>query len=195
MTPTDQTSAEDIVVIVNAENAIIEVAEGWTTAAKRQGADAQLAPEQVKGLDLADYIGSEVTCVYYEAALKLCRMKNTAICREYRCDSPTHKRFMQVILTPKAEGCVEMRHRLLHESPFKQRLDLRFADREPKLKGFHLRCSLCNSIKLENQSEWLAPESLLTDQPQKLAVIHGVCPNCEATHWRSFSLVKHSAHK
>lgn len=171
-------------MVVDADNIICAVGEGWSAAAEQGNAAETLAQHQVVGKPLAQFIGNDTTRMYYDAVLKLCRLRGEAMSREYRCDSPTHQRFMSVTLTPLEEGKVEMRHTLLREYPFNFALKLACSGADKALPGRGvLRCSLCNRLYDREQELWQEPAQLVREQSLSLTVIHTVCPDCQATRW------------
>ena len=92
--------SKKVVYEIDSTNKIISLGEGWNEAAKEGGAQKELGEEEVVGSYLQSHVASDPTKMYYDAVFKLCRIKNEPLEREYRCDSPTHKRFMKMTLYP-----------------------------------------------------------------------------------------------
>lgn len=157
-------------------------------AAAEGGAAEALAPERVIGQPFERFIGSDTTRMYYAALLKLCRLKAHSISRDYRCDSPTHKRFMRMELHPLPKRRVETWHYLIKAEPFTHPVTpIDHTDPAARIgythSTFSLRCSICNRLRLPEQSAWVEPETLSHHGPCHLKVIHTICPDCKATDW------------
>lgn len=174
----------EVVVVVNRFNKIISLSSNWTEVAAEGGAEQILATDKVIGKDLDSFISSDTTRMYIESCLKLCRLRKQTIFREYRCDSPTHKRFMELQLTPLDDGVVEMKHFLLREEPFDVPIDIQEVSQYPT-KAQYIRCSMCNRLKQTGTDEWVAPESLHMEFRRSLPVIHSVCPDCMNALWQN----------
>jgi len=181
----DQETPEPPVILIVDELGIIEsVGGGWEQAADAGGAAENLKPQNVIGRPLGCLVGNDVTRMYYETVFKICRLRRKTLSRNYRCDLPTHKRFMQVTLTPLARGRVEMRHQLLHEEPFDNVFTSTEADESSgSSSALALRCSVCNQLRLSGSQSWVEPETLVGEAPRQLSVIHTICPACKNTNW------------
>ena len=176
---------ETVVLEVDADNCIRQVSESWTQVARAGGAEIELATDRVLGKPLHQFITSDTTRMYVEASLKLCRLRQEVLFRPYRCDSPTHKRFMELQLTPLEQGAVEMKHFLLREEAFEQPLHLEeVTQQKNRSAGTCLRCSFCNRLKPLEQHEWMPPEELHQSYISPLKVIHTVCPDCKGQVWQ-----------
>lgn len=175
----------ELALVVNRDDQIMSVSSNWDERAQNQGGGAQLFAQALIGQALSRFIRSDNTRMYIEACLKVCRLKQQVLFRPYRCDSPTHKRFMEMQLSPLAEGAVEMKHFLLKEEAFEQPLRLEtVASAEPGSGYAYVRCSMCNRLKPRGQSQWLEPQRCV-HQPQPLRVIYSVCPACLAQIWQT----------
>ncbi|MGC9457447.1 MAG: hypothetical protein ACP5DC_07955 [Halothiobacillaceae bacterium] len=179
----EKTCASDIRLVIDDQGIITDIGGGWDKAAKEGGAAEKLAVDSVIGKPLAGFIGSDATRMYYNAVFKLARLRGQTLTREYRCDSPTHKRFMEVTVTPRPDGHIEMLHQLLHEEPFAhQLLPVPVARSDPR-QGTALRCSICNRVRLPGQREWVEPATLVESEDKTLSVIHTVCTDCKHADW------------
>ena len=178
----------EVAITVDRYDRVLSVSSNWQAVAEEGGVGEALAPVNVIGYELSQFISSDNTRMYIEACLKLCRLKNEVLYRAYRCDSPTHKRFMELQLTPLKEGAVEMKHFLLREEPFDQPIYVKDVTKSvpPSAKtGFHYyRCSMCNKLKAPTEVEWILPEVLNLTLPEHIHVIHTVCPVCQQSIWK-----------
>jgi hypothetical protein len=178
-------SFDIITMTIDRHNIITDVGSAWVDVAAKGGASDTLAPQNVIGQPIENYLGGDVTQMYYDAVFKLCRLKNEVLTRAYRCDSPTHQRFMQLTLTPKADGSIEMLHETLKEIPFENSVNIVDMHKETTLRApaYTKRCNICNRLQYPNQTRWLAPEDLSQNAPLHVKVIHTICPDCKAIDW------------
>ncbi|MBN2644681.1 MAG: hypothetical protein JXR59_04315, partial [Desulfuromonadaceae bacterium] len=118
-----------------------------------------------------------------------CRLRNEPLTRDYRCDSPTHQRYMRVTLYPEGDGSILMKHETLREVPFSHPVVIRDMSRESPApaqiaSARVLRCSMCNRLKLKEAETWSSPETLSEHETKTFHVIHTVCPDCRSTIWK-----------
>ncbi|WP_127470172.1 hypothetical protein [Thiomicrorhabdus aquaedulcis] len=187
----DADSEQYLSLVVDAQNCIINVSNSWEPLAVQGGAGDSLQANKILGLPLKDFIQSDITWMAVETALKLCRLKRQPLSKPYRCDSPTHQRFMQmdlIPLQPFSTGLVKMQHGLLKEEPFKKPLyiqDMTASQGKTSLPHLILRCSFCNSLKNPKLGFWQTPEIFEHNQTieQPLQVVHTVCPSCKEARW------------
>lgn len=178
-----------VAVVVNRYDVIQSVSSSWQKIAEQGGAAESLALDKVIGRDLSVFISSDTTRMYIEACLKVCRIKQLILFREYRCDSFSHQRFMELQLTPLEDSAVEMKHFLLREIPFKTHVSLKDVSKEKPASGTpakfsFVRCSMCNSLKKVGEDQWVFPENLSQRLAEATPVIHSVCPSCLDKIWQ-----------
>lgn len=176
-------------LIVDRHDVIESVSSSWTAVAEQGGAAESLLPDKVIDRPLAVFIRSDSTRMYIESCLKVCRLKQQVLFREYRCDSLTHQRFMELQLTPLDNLAVEMKHFLLREVPFAKPVRLKDVSDQPEgqpkgLPHRFVRCSMCNSLKAVGSHHWVAPENLSQPLAVPIPVIHSVCPACLNKIWQ-----------
>lgn len=176
-----------VALVVDRDNIIKSVSSSWQAVAEQGGAGTSLQESNVVGQDLSRFIRSDSTRMYIEACLKVCRLKQQIIFREYRCDSPTHMRFMELQLTPLERGDVEMAHFLLREQAFEHPVNIEDVTPSPHhnspIAYSYVRCSMCNSLKPVGADQWIKPESLGDQLVKQTPVIHSVCPGCLNKIW------------
>ncbi|WP_321277208.1 hypothetical protein [Thiomicrorhabdus indica] len=170
-------------LVVNRDNLVVELDESWLEQARKNDSESVLAIEKILYQPLGKFIGDDNTRMYFEASLALCRLKKQVLYRPYRCDSPTHKQFMELELSPLEDGKVRMTHYLLRTEPFDKPVKftaVQFTNNQ------HLtvkRCSLCNSIQPTGSAEWIEPETFFKDKSDVMT-IHTVCPDCKNITWQ-----------
>jgi len=184
----DSSVSAVVIYTIDKKNKIIDIGGSWQEAAQQGNADHQLSRENVIGKPIEDFVCSDETQMYYDAIFKLCRLKKQAITRKYRCDSPSHKRYMRVTLKPLKNGSIELYHETLKEDPFENTVttyELKSAI-EPNSGSISLinkRCSMCNRIQPPQEKTWYTPEELSKHDAVKFQVIHTVCIDCRNIDW------------
>ena len=172
-------------IVVDRYNLITDLSSSWDDVAAEGHAEKALARHKVIGKELDAFIASDSTRMYIDSCLKLCRIKKQVLFRPYRCDSPTHKRYMELQLTPLADGAVEMKHFLLKEEPFPHPVNVNDVSADMNRVNFQFtRCSMCNRLKKVGTEKWVAPEKLIPQQQAPVNVIHSVCPDCLNKLWQ-----------
>jgi hypothetical protein len=167
---------------IDRKNTIIEIFDDWENAASVGNAQNLINPKRVIGNPIFKYIGGDSTKMYYDVIFQKCRLLNKEHKIDYRCDSPTHKRFMQMHILPLNNGQLSIVNYLLNEEAF---INAVFIEDVTNTKKSHImRCSICNKLKLRINSDWIAPGTLAQKEEQNFAVIHTICPSCKKIDWR-----------
>ena len=171
-------------LMLDINNQIIAVSDSWDCNAKIGHAKASVYARNILGKNLQDYISSDETVMYIDTALKLTRLTDKIHYKPYRCDSPTHKRFMEMEITPLANGELSINHFLLFEEPFSKPLFLQDVSQQSvRPISYLMRCSLCNDLKDPVTDEWLMAEKFDAQESAPISVIHTVCPSCKEKRW------------
>lgn len=162
---------------IDKRDVIVGIYDNWITAAKVGKASNLIDTTNILGTELLSYITGNSTKVYYDIVFQKCRFFNVNHIVEYRCDSPTHMRFMEMQIIPEANGLLTIHNYLLKQVPFKNSLnilDISEGGRKTEIK----RCSICNKLKLDYNDVWINPEVLVHFEEKFYSVIHTVCNNC-----------------
>ena len=178
---------EKVILTIDKSNIITAVGGSWNKAAQEGNASETLAPENVIGKSIEKFLGGDVTQMYYDAVFKLCRLKNEVLERDYRCDSPTHERYMKMRLIPLEKNQIRMEHELIKEVPFVNQVNILDITHSKEVKSniglFVKRCSICNKLNCPQSELWLAPENISKEKPVNIKVIHTVCQDCKNKKW------------
>jgi len=173
---------------IDKHNLIIHIGGDWENAANMADVQQELNPDKVIGRLVFDFICSDSTRMYYDAVFKLCRLKQSQATLDYRCDSPTHKRFMQLTLFPLKDFGIRLQHDLVREEPFDHTLDVKenldYTPSQQVIITPNKRCSICNRLQLAGETVWVYPEELVEKQPLSLKVIHTICSECKNINWK-----------
>lgn len=182
----DASHRHELTLQLDADNRIMWLSSNWEEVAEQGKAGQQLAEPKVLNQPLSRFVSDDETWLYYEACLNLCRKKQQVLIRPYRCDSPTHKRFMELQLTPLDKGWVEMKHFLIRSEAFEYAVYIQDVTHQQSIQPYQFtRCSLCNRLKAQHQDDWQSPESFGTLFLEPVNVIHSVCPDCQKTAWQA----------
>lgn len=162
---------------VDGTDRILEVGGTWDEFARSNSGERAVAV-RVIGTHLLDHVSGDVSRMYVRTVFEGVRILGRQVSRNYRCDSPATKRFMEMTVTPEAAGGLLVEHRLLRAENLVRPMG--FVPGIPGRPGSRVRCSMCNRLKVG--SDWRE-----IDQPNEdaaiagpIAVVYGVCSSCLA---------------
>ena len=158
---------------------IVAVDDRWLEFA-RDNAAPELTRESVEGQNIWSFIGDVDTQLIYRMVFDAVRTKMRPMIVSYRCDSPTLRRYMQLICLPKPKLAIEIRSYITHEEPrpYVALLDSELARSDEVVTI----CAWCKKCKL-NEFDWreiedALPELELFSESMLPQVSHGMCPDC-----------------
>lgn len=161
--------------ILDAEDRIIRVNSSWSAFARANGAP-ELAVDAILGKPLLDFISGKVTREYVQRLLSAARHRRQGVGLDYRCDSPTTKRYMRMEAAPWEGGEIRFTHRVMRIEA--RPAPLCFEKATERGRDTLVRCSACNRLKWQNA--WVEGEALpLGGGRAPIRVIYGVCPACQ----------------
>lgn len=162
---------------LDANNCVVAVSEYWDVHAMMYQTPSLLA-KNIIGKALDSQISGDVTQMFTDTMITSARVQAKSLTRRYRCDSPTHKREMEMVLTPLANGHLRIAHQLVSETAWQhtRRMHTQAKPGKHRIK----RCSMCN--QLLDGDEWLSQDAYLARYPElgqtDLSVYYGICPEC-----------------
>lgn len=159
--------------LVDAENRIVEVGGGWDAAVDALGAGSGVAQADVVGRQLESCIAGDATKMFVRAALDAARVLRQTRVLPYRCDGPGERRYFEMVISPQADGRVQVAHRLVEVRAQASRRppDRALASSRHALAGW--RCSQCWRVRLSNAADWSE-----ADAEPPFALAQDVCPEC-----------------
>jgi hypothetical protein len=166
---------------LDANNCVVAVSEYWDVHAMMYQTPSLLA-KNIIGKPLDSQISGDVTQMFTDTMITSARVQSKSLTRRYRCDSPTHKREMEMVLTPMANGHLRIAHQLIEETPWQhhRRLRTQAPNATGRAKCRLKRCSMCNDLL--DGDEWVSQDVYLARHPEQdkgsLAVFYGICPRC-----------------
>lgn len=149
---------------------IVRVSPEWDVFALANDGE-QAVGAKVCGRRLLDFVAGDITRIWVHNLLCKARM-GRRIERDYRCDSPTMKRYMQLAIELDAERTVRMRHTLLREEPMQHPVEFALGSSSAPYRE---RCSICNRIQIADQ--WHEADAVNAGQ-NPVAVLYTICPDC-----------------
>ncbi len=156
--------------LVNKNNVIVDVDAEWDMAAASNTGGQGATGDRIIGRTLDDFLSGDATRMFVRSALDSARLMGTTRTLPYRCDSHTHKRRFEMVISPEENGHVRVAHQLISS-------ELRASKkRQPAfdvLETVGLRCSQCWSVRLIGSAEWTA-----IDVPPNSQLVQDVCPPC-----------------
>ncbi len=161
-----------VIYLINSENLIVELNQEWDEfASENNGGD--LSCTEVIGRPLMDFVSGKSTKQYWENIFNKARSDNQATTLEYRCDSPSVKRWMRMEILPLVDGNLRISNDTLStkERPY----PIHFERMSQRGKHTFIRCSLCNKLKIKDI--WIEPDEFAAKHRiSTFAVTYGVCP-------------------
>ncbi|MDZ7752473.1 MAG: hypothetical protein U5S82_12550 [Gammaproteobacteria bacterium] len=163
---------------IDATDRIDSVSAEWLAFAARNDSP-HLTERSVIGRSLFDFITEPTTAQIYRIAIQRVRDNEESITVPFRCDGPHCRRFMELHMSPRADGGVCFESRLLQEEPRPtvMLLDATLAHGSDLLK----MCSWCKRLMVEGT--WMEVEEAIArlrlfDSRRLPEVSHGICPQC-----------------
>jgi hypothetical protein len=158
---------------------IIDVSDSWVEFARENGAP-ELSREAVVGRLLWPFIVGDETRRLYQILLATARANDTAIILPFRCDSPTVRREMRLIITPLHAGRVRLDGLLVAATPrpFLAVLD----PAVPRSDVLLPICGSCRRVSVD-PGDWVELEEVvvrmgLFTEPRPPALAESLCPAC-----------------
>jgi hypothetical protein len=156
---------------------IVYVDEAWNEFARQNGAEGLLT--RVLGRNLWEFVsGRELKRLYFDWFSRI-RASGTSARLNFRCDAPDRERLMEIEISPRLGGVVEIRCQTIAERP-RPTLYL-LTDAPARSNALLTLCSLCKRAKVNK--EWLELEEavqrlgLIEGTPMPM-INHGICQVC-----------------
>lgn len=173
-----QKALEIVSYRIDHEDNIVSVFDNWIEAAEEGNNQELQDVESVLDTSIFDHLNDESTKSFYKLTFEQCRKQNKAVELDYRCDSPTEKRFMKMRVIPLPDRSLNIHNYLLKTERFRAPVIIKPYDVSSNKKPV-LRCSLCNSLKLPTAKHWIDPGYINVISESYFSVIHAICPDCK----------------
>jgi hypothetical protein len=164
---------------VDAADRITSVNKPWGEFAAENNA-SELLPDAVRGRPLWDFIANPEVRRLYEVLFRKVRKTRKPVTIPFRCDSPSRRRFMQLVVSPGLGDELEIVSRIIREDKRNTVALLDLA--QPRSNKTLEICSWCKLVRLTDR-HWVEVEvaldllgtSLGPTWPQ---LVQGICPEC-----------------
>lgn len=163
---------------IDRNDKIVVIWGDWYTSAIEGNKPSLAHPASVIGKSVFDFISDKPTQQFYKTLFKKCRELMITQEIEYRCDSPTHKRFMRMVISPRENGSLDLINTTLLEVPFIFPVFIKTVQPGSDDISAH-RCSICNDLKLVGTRHWIKPSSFRFQENNTFTVTHDVCDACQ----------------
>lgn len=169
--------APEVIYRVDAAGRLTFVNDDWDTFAALNGARG-LSSGLVLGRSVVKFIAGVETQIIYERILARA-LTGVSLLLPYRCDSPTERRRMTLMVAQHPTGEIEFRSRALQ---IEAREPVSALDpQQPRGDALLTLCSWCNRGRAGDH--WAEIEEVIgslglfdTDVPR---LTHGMCPECQ----------------
>ncbi|TKD15697.1 hypothetical protein FBT96_15815 [Rhodobacter capsulatus] len=163
---------QQVYYVLDPESRILWIGGDWDEFALANGGAAARS-NLMLATPLARHVAGETTRAALARMIAAVREVGAPLRIDYRCDSPTLLRRVQLTIQPMKDDRVLMVHDLRDARSFAQALPRWQADERAAAQ----KCSFCGAVKLPGHG-WTFAEDLGTRHPQ--AVDYAVCPGCAA---------------
>ena len=165
---------------INSDDQIVFVSDDWDVFAVDNDGDA-IVSSRVIGRSLWRFITDVTTRKLYQQVLVRARAGHP-IRFTYRCDSPTHRRFMEMVVTQHDDGLVEFATRALLDEvrPAVTLLDAHAARSHDLVRV----CGWCNKVSVNDvwkEVEHAIAQLGMLDRSPVPKLNHGICEVCYET--------------
>lgn len=164
---------------VNADNIIEVVTPDWLSFARENSAPS-LTVEAVVGQSLFRFLAGNSVRYLYQLIIDRARRRQRTIVIPFRCDGPSVRRFMELSISPSANGNVQFVSRTIREE-YRKTVALLDAS-ATRTDEYVAMCSWCKRVEV--LGKWLKVEQALIETRlfeltsfPKLA--HDTCSDCE----------------
>ena len=165
---------------IDKNDIILSVSHNWQSFAEQNDGGEELFSENLIGSSLWNFIRDRETKHLYKIILERVRSYNQSATFQFRCDSPEHRRFLELTVIPKNEKIVEFRSRIKRTESRETAKLLQYGiKRSDELVRI---CSMCKKVAV-SAKQWKEIEEAIADlnifekelMPQ---LTHGICPSC-----------------
>ena len=151
---------EEVIYWLDASDRIQAVNASWDAFARENDGEAILE-DRVLGKPIRQFISGDPTKMWLDTLVAYARISEEKITREYRCDSPDTKRFMEMSVAPEADKQVRLTHRILKveameppvafETAPESASDAALNPAPNQIQFLCFRCSICNRVQVQGQ--------------------------------------------
>lgn len=170
------------VYVVDANDHIVQIgdAEAWDTFARENAAES-LQASAVSTRSLWQFIKGLDAQAAYRVLMAKVRGSGGALMFPFRCDSPTHRRYMDMTIDPAQNRALRFQSRIVREEPRDVRMEVLDVMVPRSARTLHL-CSMCKKAKIDEKT-WFEIEDAveyfgLFDSTSFPQLVNCLCESC-----------------
>ncbi|MCG8563769.1 MAG: hypothetical protein MI747_01675 [Desulfobacterales bacterium] len=170
-------ASEKVVYWLDTSEKIIAVNTSWDHFARENDGE-DFMEAQVVGKSIWSFISGDPTRMWLDTLIAYTRISGKSVTREYRCDSPETKRFMEMSILPESDKQIRLTHRVLKEEEMSPPVSFQAA--KDRLSSLCFRCSICNRVQIQGQWQEadIAASGGLLSTASATRVVYRVCESC-----------------
>ena len=169
---------------IDQNDLICKVDDYWDNSLE-DPTDQRIKSNEIIGKLLFDFICDDITRMFIKTLLQSVRLLKQPLCRPYRCDSPTEKRYMQMTIALEDNQLLSVTHEIIKTEPLviPASFETVSCKKVTPQSSFHIRCSICNRLRLVGHKNWEEVDTLSDKdlKKQPIYVIYGVCFDCKGS--------------
>lgn len=166
---------ESVIYWLDPSDAIRETNAFWDQFAD-ENEGLELSSTQVLGKPIWKFIVGDTTRMWLDTLLSYARFHQKAVMRQYRCDSPETKRFMEMHILPEKNKNLCLEHRIVRTETMDPPVSY-----TASIKAIYFRCSICNKVQVKGhwyEGNEAVKKGLLPDSGAP-RVAYRVCESCQ----------------
>lgn len=165
---------------IDSTDTIVGVSDNWGTFADANAWGSSLRPEDVVGHKLWNFIQGPETRHLYQELFRRVRGGIPSRPIPFRCDSPSERRYLELLIEALPEEKIEITSKILRTEP-RSPITLLNADTS-RSKDFVTLCSICKKMKV-SPDQWDEIEEGLVhlrlfEADKMPQLTHGLCHSC-----------------
>ncbi len=165
---------------IDQKDVIVSVSDNWASFAHANKASSSCLPENILGSSLWEHINDPETKHLYGIILQKVRLNRQPSTFSFRCDSPDHRRFLELTINPHDDNSIDFKSQI-NKSEKREPVDLLKSDIE-RSDGLIRICSMCKKVAISDdrweEIEIALQELKLFEKELLPGISHGVCPAC-----------------
>lgn len=171
-------SQSSIIYRIDSQDEIVFVNDKWSEVVLARN-NLDLLEQNVLGRTIWDFISDYITRDLYKEMVKIVRF-GKPVRFNFRCDSPSTRRLMEMSITLHADEQVQFESRIIRAErrPFQRLLSVSTFRSDEMLN----LCGWCNKVNIE-EDVWTEVEDAVTvlrlfENDKLPDISHGICEDC-----------------
>ena len=169
----------EVIYCIDQNDHLVEINDHWDVFANENNCHS-LGKNSVYGLPIWNFITGDETRHIHRVLLKRAKSKGAIKDLPFRCDSPEYRRFMELSITPKDNGFIEYRCKLI-KTEVRDTPSI-FVNENNSKTTFLKMCSWCNKFEVAKDN-WVEIEEAvncleLLSGEELPGISHAMCDAC-----------------